>query len=588
MSLVINTNVASLSAQNSIGRAQMDQNEAMERLTTGKRINTAADDAAGLAIANKMTSQVKGLNQAVRNANDGISMLQTAAGGLEETNNILQRMRELSVQSASGTYDQGNRDSMQAEVKQLQAELDRISETTTFNGQKILDGSQQGSTLQVGSNANETIGFNIDSTASTKLGGGGADITAQVSKTRLDGTEQALLDGLTTLAATAALDLIINNQSVGDLTAAPATASLQDALQVMNDNVNGVTIGTIVDSEATTVGSGIISGDDFLRITATETDGATTLQFDITNTNSLDEVVAQINEKGAGQITATLDDSGRLNVIGTDLQNFVVGGTINNGTNTLALATGLTAATNQAALTFTAEAGIDEIIITQGTTDNSAETGVQTRALAGDITGSQIASTAATQDGDLIINGVAIDGSAQAAVATKAADIITQINEKSAETGVTASLTGAAGIALNSVSGEEIKVEYGDNADASIGVQIGLAETNHGEGAGSSVNSIDISTAAGAQKAIEILDVAIEQVSTIQGELGAVNNRLDFTVSNLSNVSENAAAARSRIEDADFAAESANLSRAQVLQQAGQAMLAQANSAPQQVLSLLQ
>src|SRR5690554_3702936 len=161
MAMVINSNIMSLNAQNQLTKSQNDLNTSMERLASGKRINSAADDAAGLAIANRMTSQVRGLDQAVRNANDGISLIQTAEGALEESTNILQRMRELSIQSANGTYSEGNRSTLNAEVKQLTAELNRISETTSFNGQKILDGSLGKTSLQVGSEANETISFQI-------------------------------------------------------------------------------------------------------------------------------------------------------------------------------------------------------------------------------------------------------------------------------------------------------------------------------------------------------------------------------------------------------------------------------------------
>ena len=183
MAMVINSNIQSLNAQRHLNNSLDAQNTATERLSSGLRINSAKDDAAGLAIANRMTSQVQGLNQAVRNANDGAALIQTAEGGLEETTNILQRMRELSIQSANGTYDTGNRDTLNAEVKQLKQEIDRISETTSFNGLNILDGKLGDIDLQVGENANQTITLELGSSSTKKLGAGsspdvvGAQIT---------------------------------------------------------------------------------------------------------------------------------------------------------------------------------------------------------------------------------------------------------------------------------------------------------------------------------------------------------------------------------------------------------------------------
>lgn len=580
MALVINTNVASLSAQNSMNKAQQSQNEAMERLTTGKRINTAADDAAGLAIANKMTSQVKGLNQAVRNSNDGISMLQTAAGGLEESGNILQRMRELAVQSASGTYTGGNRESMQDEVDQLKAELDRISETTTFNGQKVLDGSQKDTMLQVGANANETISFSIGATSAKDLGGASSDISGAgiAAATLLTGLQNAAGDGTD--------DMLINGQNVGDLTTA---TDLEEAVKTMNDNIVGVEVGVATELVATKEGDGVITSAQEVQFTVTNLDGTSTV-FDITETKNMDEVVDQINTKGNGSVTASLNDQGRL-VLDSEAVSINVVETGATSLDAIGIATATTSTTK---LTLDAEQGVDGITVeyTAGGAITGAETGIDERKTAGVLE----ASTAATynaadvlKEGDLVINNVAIGQvDATTDLATTQGLVVNAINEKASETGVTASFNAADELVLTSVDGSEISVDEGDNAGASFGRMVALQETNNNEGAQGSVASIDISNAAGAQKSIEILDAAIGQVSSIQGELGAVENRLDFTVNNLSNVSENAAAAKSRIEDADYAAESASLSRAQVLQQAGQAMLSQANSAPQQVLSLLQ
>ena len=207
MSMVIGTNVASLSAQRQVGMAVRDQAEAMERLSSGKRINSAKDDAAGLGISNSMTSQIRGLDQAVRNANDGISMIQTAEGALDQTTNILQRMRELSVQSANGTYnDSENRASLNTEFLQLQAEIDRIADNTEFNGSTLLNGDQKnGVEIQVGDQANQTVEFSIDAMNSKSLGMGS-------TSNDFVGAEMVLTAGST--YATAASDVSIGYNEV--------------------------------------------------------------------------------------------------------------------------------------------------------------------------------------------------------------------------------------------------------------------------------------------------------------------------------------------------------------------------------------
>lgn len=590
MAMVINSNIMSLNAQRNLQSSSNELNTAMERLSSGKRINSAADDAAGLSIANRMTSQVNGLNQAVRNANDGISLIQTAEGALDESTNILQRMRELSIQSANGTYDSGNRSTLNAEVQQLISELDRISETTAFNGQNILDGSLGNVDLQVGSESNETISLEIGQLDSKKLGNGtGADIIGTTST----GT---LAAGLATIVGDGTNDMFINGQDVGDLADATVGANLQDKLDAINEAVTGVTVGAITELTATSEGDGVVQGAEYIQIALANPDG-TTNQLQIGNTGSMDEFVAKVNEVGQGQVTASLTEEGYLSIQSD------VGATITLTASgaTLADVVGSDMGTaQQAQLTLTAENGTDGIEVTYTTAADANATGVDARTEVGSISGrTALTATGDIQKGDLKINGVEIefyDDSANDAdgntTAGETTDLVAHINKQSAETGVIASIDGSSGtdvLKLETLDGSEISVEYKDSTvSAALETMIGIQETNAAIGNGSNVASIDISTASGAQKAIDTIDAALEQINSTRGDLGAINNRLDFTISNLSNVAENVSAARSRIEDADFAAESANLSRAQVLQQAGTSMLAQANAAPQQVLSLLQ
>jgi len=776
MAMVINSNIMSLNAQRNLTSAQNEQNTAMERLTSGKRINSAADDAAGLSIASRMTSQISGLNQAVRNANDGQSLIQTAEGALDESTNILQRMRELSIQSANGTYDSGNRSTMNAEVKQLVAELDRISETTSFNGQNVLDGSLGKVSLQVGSEANQTISMEIGAMDSKSLGLGSTSSDLAGTAIATTGTIE---DG----------DVLINDQKVGahDF----ANDPLNDLITDINDNVDGVNASGYNIMESTGIADGVIAAGDTFTITVGSTDGSADTVYTIggtgISTNSTSDMVDLINEKAGSAVTAALTDEGNLTLSNAS------GGTItvDAGTMTageLLSATGFAdAATQAGSIALSSDDG-EAVTVTKGANGTDADLaaiGFNSVEGQGEVLGGSLSATnqtTALAAGDLSINGVTIDSSntdslqgkvdninavsdatgvtasieaeesysfdltnslanveATSVIGTTtasdlvvngvtvtfaggetAAEAATLINAETGDTGVTASvndlgymsltsdsaftlsganaaqlgtgisattftasdgggLTGAADLGSLTINGYEIEnldLDSIDNAVTEInaasgntGVRaeidtngelkftgtsqitiqqgnengqataklLGLEFTADSLGSdglndtltispriklessggqaisvdvtangatrtglkdmntdlsstvtGSAISSIDISTAAGAQKAIESIDNALTTINDARGEMGAVANRLDFTVSNLSNVAESVSEARSRIEDADFAQESANLSRAQVLQQAGTAMLAQANAAPQQVLSLLQ
>lgn len=693
MPLYINTNVSSLNAQRQLMSSGQELDKAMTRLSSGMRINSAADDAAGLAISNRQTSQIRGLDQAVRNANDGISLIQTAEGALSESTNILQRMRELAIQSANGIYSDNDRATLDAEVQQLVSELDRIAKTTSFNGQNILDGSMGKVDLQIGSEANQTIGFSIQAVDSKTLGMGSmsADVVgAEISSTFMSGGTVQAGQGLS------AQDLMINGQAVGALQSGDTLADLVDNI---NTNVNGVTASTVVEMTASSVGTGVLD-EAGSTITVTKNDG-TTFSFNVANTNSLSEFADKVSSESGGMVSASVGEDGKLSLSAQGVASIGVDAA---GQTALGMA-----ATNQnAQLVLTSDDG-SEISIERGATgtltdlnnlgfresesggviesvglipssgganeslavgeltingvqiDNkdtdslqgkidainsvADQTGVTAKAYSSltiDMTNFN-ASSAANRD-QVRINGVSVNLNLANSASTE--DVVQAFNNNSDETGVTATLsgtriilesdggainldagstnsfigtgsgvqdvtrafintsgtfvestttltsasavfTGYAGLKLVSESGNPISIELSDTSDVA---RLGLVEANKlGEGSfGSAISSISVSTAAGAQKAIGVIDNALETVNDIRSDLGAANNRLDFTISNLSNVAENTQAARARITDADFAAETAALSRAQVLQQASQAMLAQANARPQQVLSLLQ
>lgn len=584
MPLVINTNISSLNAQRQLVASGNDLSDAMERLSSGLRINSAADDAAGLAISNRMTSQIRGLNQAVRNGNDGVSMIQTAEGALDETTNILQRIRELAIQSANGIYSDSDRATLDAEVQQLKEELDRIANSTTFNGQILLDGSLGEVKLQVGAQAGQTITMNIPAMDVKTLGGTASGDIVGMSMT-VDPDNITLIDG-----ADPTTSMFINKQNVGDLVGA---TNMKELLDLFEKNVSGVETRAFTEVLATGAGTGILRGNAIMELTLFQPDGSQNV-YQIGDTGSMKELAERITDITGGLIKGELDDDGQL--IMSNPEGAAIGVRY---ANTTADSTGIPASPGgvpitiadayQATLSFTSK---DDkgITIEYGTAvaANAAELGVNARSEAGDISGLDVGAFAEIPEGALLINGVSLETVPDGlTVNGQAIALRDAINAKSSEHGVVADLVGDS-LTLNSVSGKEISVEYGQGAPANILALTGLLETNSAASVGNAVADISVSTVEGATAALKVVDIALETINDTRAQMGAVANRLEFTMSNIMNVVENTEASRSRIMDADFAAESAELSRAQVLQQASQAMLAQANAKPQQVLQLLQ
>jgi flagellin len=379
--------------------------------------------------------------------------------------------------------------------------------------------------------------------------------------------------------------------------------TLQEALDVINTSVSGVEASAFVEAtlgDSTTTGNGILTGSERVSFAILGQNGSTTT-IEVGNTGSLQDVADSLNAQAGTLVQASVNDDGRLQLASESAALITIGET-GSGVAAAAVGSADTTAFN-ASLSFeltSAEPGVVEnataggsptvnsVDITLGDDVVGSTIGIQTRS-DGDVTGELLTATAAaTSAGDLIINGVAIGGVASGAANAGAQGdaLVVVINAQSAATGVVA--TNASGIlSLDSVDGSEISIEFAEANAAATFAATGLIETNASNSQGGSVADINISTQTGATAAIEVVDLALEQINSQRADLGAINNRLDFTVSNLSNVSENTSAARSRIMDADFASETAELSRAQVLQQASQAILAQANARPQQVLSLL-
>jgi flagellin len=650
MSSVINTNVMSLNAQRQLGKSQAVSNQAMERLSSGLRINSAKDDAAGLAISTGMQSQIRGITQGVRNANDGISMAQTAEGSMDEMTNILQRMRELSVQASNDTNSSSNRASIQKEVDQLYSEIDRIAETTQFNGTNLLDGSSKSTTLQVGANSGETISFSIDAATTESLNLNAISGLGELNGGRVSGTSSA------------AGDMAINGIDIG----ASGTTAKSAASAI---NAQTGLIGASATAYNVVEGTGGISGVTTGDLTIDGGNGAVT----IAATSSAQDLVDTIN-RDVGGVTAALNSDGGL-VLSNDTGEDIVLGSAGAGNNDAAKI-GLTEDTYKGMLALTSSDGA-EIEISQGSSATASSATVQEFGFnegvgSSSIKGSEIneALPAITANDQIKINGVELG----AVTGTSAADKAFAINEISGETGVTASAktevsysaepgtlanlsingaavdvtgadslddvvsainsTGLQGVVasadadtgqlvLTSQSGSDINIQatagLSDAAgsavtDETTGGQITLTGddgkdvivtsgaisqgakesaldklgmTDQGGSSAAVGTGLSVATSANAQNSIDRIDDALNKISDSRANLGAIQNRLGSTISNLENVSQNTSAANSRIQDADFAAETSKMSKAQILQQAGTSMLAQANASSQSVLSLL-
>ncbi|WP_166371156.1 flagellin [Psychromonas sp. SA13A] len=560
MSQVINTNIMSLNAQRQLNKSQITQNEAMERLSSGLRINSAKDDAAGLAISTGMQSQIKGINQAVRNSNDGISMTQTAEGSMDEMTNILQRMRELSVQAANDTNSSENKASIQQEVDQLYSELDRISETTQFNGRNLLDGSNPSTTLQIGANSGENLTFSIPSVTTAALG-----LDGGVNKGDLNG-------GRVGTTGTDAGDVAINGI---DISAVAADAGAEEMARVIN--LATASTGVLADaynvvegmSDSTT--SGITNGLEIsVGSGSTITLGAT---------SSMANLAETINRDVEG-VTATVGDAGNLILNNDTGESITIGGDVG--------ASGLegspTTFEGYLGLTSQSNEPIQVSLGSSGSTGDNEQFGFMvTNGSA--VTGNQITGIAPIAAADAIsINGVPLE----ILGTPSAADKIDAINALTDQTGVTATPSGSAGILLTSADGGDIVVESGQAAlsDQKDSLEkLGLIDVG---GTGVTDLNLSVTTSEKAVRSLDKIDNALQQISESRAGLGAIQNRLSSTISNLENVSQNLSASNSRIQDADFAAETSKMSKAQILQQAGTSMLSQANASTQNVLSLLQ
>jgi flagellin len=711
---VVNTNVKALFAQNSLQVNNRTLTNAMQQLSTGSRINSANDDAAGLAIGTRMSADLRGMSVAIRNANDGISMMQTAEGALGEISNMLQRMRDLATQSATGSLTASNRQALQAETEQLISEIDNVSRTTNFNGIQLLDGTATDMLIQTGVKEGDTVGVRITEASAASLGiGSRASLTATGF---FNASAGSLGKGL------ASGDLQINGVNIR------ATGTADDNLSYGDNASSSVAKVAAINSHAAETGvtakvlTNVAQGSEMSsNATSTGTitiNGVATSSFSTTTdlgTNRAD-VVKYINQISA-QTGVTAVDTGSathgVQLHAADGRNITVLFSSLSADGTGVSAQGV----HSGGYTLTSETG-DPIVISQGvaasadlskaglaagtyeanvsaatTTARSVASaggapststtgllnagvlkinGIDIRAaVSADDTASDITATSSTKAGSAIaiaaainassgstgvtakanvnlvkgtsftagtvasafyINGVDISTGTTLSSSSTRQDAADQINKFTGRTGVVAtdngagitltaedgrniSLSGTAadsaslgilGSATNQAAGataasaittyakislfsdRQFKVESGSDGNTSFGKLGFKTGTFGGADNGMKVEDVDISTQQGASSSITALDVALDQVSLNRSNLGAFQNRLTAAVDNLSTQSTNLAEAKGRIMDTDYAKATTELARAQIVQQAATAMLAQANQQPQMVLSLLQ
>lgn len=513
MAQVINTNIASLNAQRNLNRSSDPLQTALKRISSGLRINSAKDDAAGLAIATRMGAQIRGLNQAARNANDAISLAQTAEGAMQEMESITQRMRELAVQSRNATNTSSDRTSLNSEFQQLNSELDRIASTTAFNGSNVLDGSMGTSVFQVGANVGETISVSLASSMRTNAIGQQASVSYTLQNdVNSNATDQYIMN--------AAGDVVIGSTNVGAATAGSNGKGAGSAYS----------IAAAITAGSATHGATATAGTTTLTVTAAEIAAFGTWA----DAGTADTLTYTMTLNSAAVVTNAAEGSAGI------------------GANALAAAMNSVQATSgvlatvetNGDVTLTASDGRNiEIAETLGGSSNETSDDTVTGYF-----GNSLNATAATSD----------------------------VNYDTTKTSI--SMSSSSNIAV-SVAGAS------DELFTSGGPQSGGATlTTNAQ----FINAADILTASNADTAMNRIDQAITDMNVFRGTLGAIQNRFSSTIASLEATSENLSAARSRIMDADYATETANLTKQMILQQAGISVLSQANSLPQNVLALLQ
>lgn len=610
MPQIINTNIPSLTSQRNLNTSQNDVATSLQRLSSGLRINSARDDAAGLAISERFTTQIRGLNQAARNANDGISLAQTAEGALSEVTNNLQRIRELAVQSVNATNSDSDRAALDQEVQQRLAEIDRIAQQTSFNGRNVLDGSFGNALFQVGANVGETIGLNLATSART------ADVGAIATATSVD-LSTVISEATDGAAATFSFD-ITGSSLIDDFSTVPAVATDSAVSGAYVEAVSSDTSDIFeISIDGTVIADGAADGAGGAGAAALDIDIATFISgsSDFTSTGSLaggdlvisrtdgaDFTIAAALESGASgslssggtfgagfvgaQTGGTAEDAtanGTFDIVDsdTDTVSVTLDSNITNGADlAAAIQTALDASSNE----FTVAAVGNIVTLTDDTANDAAEFAVTDTLFAG-ITPDSTAGTGAEAAVTLTLTDLTVQfGDADAITVI---DSSTEFSTQQAFVDALNSALGSNGTAaldsdtnvVSIVSGDAVTIGGADAATAFSATSFTTA---------GSLSTANVTSVANSNAAIQSIDATLSTISDLRSTFGAIQNRFESTIANLATTTENLSASRSRIQDADFAAETAALTRAQILQQAGISILAQANAQPQNVLALLQ
>ena len=614
MAQVINTNIFSLNAQRNLNTSSNKLATSLQRLSSGLRINSAKDDAAGLAIATRFTSQIRGLNQAIRNANDGISLAQTAEGALAESTNSLQRVRELALQSANSTNSSSDRRSLNAEASQLIAEIQRVAQTTQFNSQNVLDGSFSAAQFQVGANANQTISFGIAAATTNALGAFQSSNTVAVDGVAFDGanlsingtkvaqsagTSAAGFTASSAAAKSAAINAVSNTTGVTATATNTSTGVAPVPGQNLNNGdlvINGIAVGSIAsDANAVTQGTNVTTAINAVATSSgvTATVNTSTGAVTLTASDGRDIKVSAGNAATAQIVTdifnATgLDAATEANPTGNNSQTIQVGGAFDLSTPAAgSLTEADTFSIGGLTYEFTTDATVSgsniAVTVSDADTATTVAAAINTAINAQRALGTTTASATVSTDTVTVTNDLLGDEGLSYAENVTGGGGAGALVEGAEGTGTDAlGTTAVVNRGTLTLSAPENFTVTGTSAQLTAGGLQGSSTLL------SQVAAIDISTVEGANAAIAVVDGALSQVNSIRGGLGAIQNRFESTISNLAATSENISSARSRILDADFAAETAELTRTQILQQAGISVLSQANAQPQLVLALLQ
>ena len=606
MALSVNTNVTSQTVQKNLNKAGDSLSTSMTRLSSGLKINSAKDDAAGMQIANRLTSQTKGMTVAIANANNGSSIAQTAEGAMQESTNILQRLRELALQSANGDKSDADRASLQQEFTAKTGELTRIAQTTTYGGRNILDGSFTNQSFQVGADANQTISFGMTDISATALKGsyseastsGGALTGLSASTVGATLNEKTVVTAGAVPEATTVDDKIkINGEviSFGAATAANAPAAAIEAINLKTDKT-GVT-ASVADGKLVLTSKSAIKLEAVMD-PAVEAVEAVQAVTGVGNVGDPDYVAA-VDAVDAVDAKDAAPNKG--------LKNLGLG-TVTTAQVQPALTTKMTAiggvTVNGTAVTWDTDDSMEDVMgkLSTAAGDDSKATFENGRVTLTTSDGKDI-KLANTKGGSLDQLGLSA-GTSQAKLSAdtsielngvevkfkkgdSADTIVSSIN--SASTGVTASKNDDGTLKLFSTKDISIK----DGAAGSGLKALGLtgassAPTTKATTVETTVSDLSILSAADSQRTVQALADAIQQIDTQRSALGAVQNRFTSTVANLQSISENSTAALGRVQDTDFASEAAELTKQQTLQQASTAILSQANQLPSAVMKLLQ